>query len=201
MVWDQTQPTNTTKIRNLGIVIRPNWQAIESPSESGASFSLQPDSWILTDRTPLAFADNPSAATDGPSTSRGNGYTLFCKQDAAGNQELFGIDPSSVLSQFTSTDRTLAQTGYALLAPGFLLQWGRGIMAGGTSTLTVTFPKAFSATAWTVTSTPYNNPITGSTPREWGVNAITDVDFVANAFNGLVPGGGVNFGWMAIGPV
>lgn len=188
MVWDITQPTDTTKIRNLGIVIRPNWQAIQ---EADATF--KPYAMNFDNRTPLAVPNDPTAIADS--------YILYCKEDTAGNPELFGIDPSSVISQFTSTDRTLAQTGYALLAPGFLLQWGRGFMAGGTASLTVTFPKAFSATAWTVTSTPYNNPITGSSPREWGVQNISDVDFQAVAFNGVVPGGGVNFGWMAIGPV
>ena len=36
MVWNATKPSNTEKIRNLGVVIRPNWKAIEQASDSDA---------------------------------------------------------------------------------------------------------------------------------------------------------------------
>ena len=188
MAWDITQPTDNTKIRDLGVVIRPNWQAIQT-----ANSSITPDTMNLTNRSVAALPVDPKAIADA--------YVMYCKTDAAGNSELFGIDPNSVISQFTSTDYTLAQDGYAVIPPGILIQWGRDLMVGGTSTLAVSFGKAFSSTAWVVVSTPYDNPITGSTPREWGVNNITAAGFTANSFNGVVPGGGVNFGWFAIGPM
>lgn len=93
-----------------------------------------------------------------------------------------------------------AQNGYINLYGSILLQWGRGFIPGGSTDTTVTFPIAFSAAAYVVNDTPYNNPITGSTPREFGADTITATTFRAVAFNGLVPGGGCNFGWMAIGP-
>lgn len=187
MVWDISQPQDTTKIRNLGIVIRPNWQAIEA-----GDATFKPQALNFDNRTPLAIANNPTAIADS--------YITYCKDDSAGNPELFGIDSSSIISQFTSTDRLLAQTGYALIPPGFLLQWGRNFIPGGASTLTVTFPKAFSATAWVVDTTPYGSPITGSTPREWGAQSITAIDFLGTSWNGSIPAGGINFGWIAIGP-
>ena len=184
MVWDITQPTDTTKIRNLGIVIRPNWQAIQE-----ADSTFKPQALNLNNRTPLAVANDP--------TPIANAYIPYCKDDSAGNPELFGIDENGVISQFTSTDRTLAQTGYSLVAPGFLLQWGRDTMTGASST--ITFPKAFSATAWVVTNTPYSNTVTGSTPKPFGVTNITATTFDATALNSA-GAASVLFGWIAIGP-
>lgn len=194
MVWDPSQPEDTTKIRNLGIVIRPNWQAIEQ-----AEASFLPIAINLNNRNILPPNNDPTPIDDANNLRQP--YIIYSKEDGNGNPELYGRDPSGVISQFSQRGRNLDQTGYCLLPPGFLFQWGRGFMAGDTSAVTVTFPQAFSGTAWVVTSTPYNNPITGTTPREWGVNNITDTDFVANAFNGDTPQGGVNFGWMAVGPV
>lgn len=148
MVWDKTEPTNSTKLRNLGIVIRPNWLAIEE-----ADSSFQPDGLIMTDRTPLGVANDPTAAVSG-GTSRGNGYTLFCKQDASGDQQLYGIDPSSNIIQFTSGAPTLAATGRVFLPGGILMQWNTGPASSGG---TVTFPVAFSATPYYV-----NFTVTGS---------------------------------------
>lgn len=184
MVWDQTQPTDTTKIRNLGIVIRPNWQAIQEGDSTFKPYALNFDN-----RTPLGVANDPTAIADS--------YIMYCKDDGSGNAEMFGIDENSLISQFTSTDRTLAQTGYTLLPPGFLLQWGRDTMTGSSST--ITFPKAFSSTAWVVTNTPYSNTVTGSTPKPFGVTNITATTFDATALNSA-GAASVLFGWIAIGP-
>lgn len=148
MVWDKTEPTNSTKLRNLGIVIRPNWLAIEE-----ADSSFQPDAMILTDRTPLGVSNDPTAAVSG-GTSRGNGYTLYCKQDSSGDQQLYGIDPSSNIIQFTSGAPTLAATGRVFLPGGILMQWNTGPASSGG---TVTFPVAFSSTPYYV-----NFTVTGS---------------------------------------
>lgn len=190
MAWQITEPTDNTKIRDLGVVIRPNWAAIQT-----ASSSFTPDAFNLRDRTVAGLPVDPTAIADV--------YSLFCKTDAAGNSELFGIDDNSVVSQFTSTDRLLAQNGYAVIPPGILVQWGRGFMAGATFTVAVAFLKAFSSPAWIVVDTPYNTTLTGSTGRQFGVDesTITDIGFSAYNFNGAVPGGGVNFGWFAIGPL
>lgn len=88
MTFDVTQPTDTTKIRNLGVVIRPNWVAIEQ-----ADSSFQPYAINLTDRDAAALASNPTAI--------GTAYIPFCKQDSGGDPEFFGIDASSNVIQFS----------------------------------------------------------------------------------------------------
>lgn len=88
MAWDKTQPTNTTKIRNLGVVITPNWDAIET-----ADNTFQPQALNLTDRDAAGLASNPTAIS--------TAYIPFCKKDASGKPELFGIDFSSKVIQFS----------------------------------------------------------------------------------------------------
>jgi len=87
MAFDVTQPTNSTKIRNLGTVIRPNWLAIE---EAGPTFL--PHAINLTDRTAAGLAVNPTAVV---------GFVPYCKQDAQGNAEFYGIDAASNVIQLS----------------------------------------------------------------------------------------------------
>jgi hypothetical protein len=88
MAWDRTQPENTTKLRNVGTVIRPNWEAIEL-----AESTFQPQAINFTDRTVAGVAVNPTAITDA--------FINYCKTDSAGNSELFGIDDSSNVIQYS----------------------------------------------------------------------------------------------------
>lgn len=92
MAFDKTQPTDTTKIRNLGVVIRPNWVAIEE-----ADSTFQPYAINLTDRDAAALASNPTAIA--------TAYIPYCKQDGSGNPEYFGIDASSNVIQFSEAGR------------------------------------------------------------------------------------------------
>ena len=92
MAWDTLQPANTTKIRNLGVVIRPNWAAIQT-----ADSTFTPDALNFRDRTAAGLAVNP--------TDIATAYIAFCKQDAAGNPELFGISSTSDVIQFTKAGR------------------------------------------------------------------------------------------------
>jgi hypothetical protein len=188
MAWDTTKPTDTNKLRTLGSVIRPNWTAIEE-----ADSTFKPQATNYANRTPLGVSNDPTAISEA--------YITYCKDDGSGNPELFGIDQDSVISQLSFTDRSLAQSGYVYLSPGLLMQWGRGTMSAGTQTKAVTFPKTFSSTAWSLTTTPYNSPITGSSPRQWGASDITASGFNARSWNGQVPSGGVAFGWFAVGPM
>lgn len=92
MAWDILQPTNTTKIRNLGVVIRPNWAAIQQ-----ADSTFLPNAINFKNRTPSVVPINPAAIA--------TSYITFCKEDGAGNPELFGISPSSQIIQFTKAGR------------------------------------------------------------------------------------------------
>lgn len=92
MAWDITQPTNTTKIRNLGIVIRPNWQAIE---EGDSTF--KPQAFNLTDRTVAGLPVNPTAIADA--------IVVYCKESTAGNSEFYVIDENSNVIQLSESGR------------------------------------------------------------------------------------------------
>lgn len=187
MVFDTTQPTDTTKVRNLGIVIRPNWQAIETGDST-----FKPQALNLDNRTPIAPANNPTAIADT--------YILYCKDDVGGNPELFGIDETSVVSQFTSADFTLAQNGHGVIPPGFLINWGRATIPSGSSTVAVTFTRNFNAAPWIIHVTPYVNPVTGggANAREIGADTFTTTGFNARLFNGNTTQNTL-VGWLAIG--
>jgi hypothetical protein len=92
MAWDITQPTDTTKIRNLGVVIRPNWEALQT---AGATCRL--DALNFKDRTSGGLPVNPTAINDT--------YITFCKEASVGVTELYGIDEASNVVQFTNAGR------------------------------------------------------------------------------------------------
>jgi hypothetical protein len=81
VAFDKTQPTDTTKIRNLGVVIRPNWVAIEQGDDT-----FRPLAENLQNRTPSALPPDPTLLAD---TSK-----LYCKEDGSGVAELFNMDAS-----------------------------------------------------------------------------------------------------------
>jgi len=81
MAYDSTQPTDTTKIRNLGVVIRPNWVAIET-----GDATFQPQALNLISRPSVPVATDPTVIADT--------YTMYCKEDANGNVLPYGIGPT-----------------------------------------------------------------------------------------------------------
>ena len=92
MSYDKTQPTDTTKIRNLGTVIRPNWVAIEEGDSSFKPYALN-----LQDRTPLAESNDP--------TNISGSSIVYVKQDGAGNPELYAEDEDANIIQLTEAGR------------------------------------------------------------------------------------------------
>lgn len=140
MTFDKTQPTDTTKIRNLGTVIRPNWVAIEE-----AASSFKPRALNLDNRTVLGVPVNPTAIA--------NSMILFSKSDASGKTQLYTIDPDSHVTQISVAVAPLSSgNGYTWLPGGMLLQWGTVIAPPGDSG-NFYFPVAFSGT-------PYSIPLT-----------------------------------------
>ncbi len=93
MAWDKSLPSNSEKIRNLGIVIRPNWEAIEEGDDVGTSSMLQQRSVQLDNRTGLA-------ANNDPQTNTGTHY-LYSKDDGGGTQEAFMKDSAGNVVQLT----------------------------------------------------------------------------------------------------
>ena len=92
MAFDKAEPQDTTKIRNLGVVIRPNWVAIEQ-----ADSTFRPIALNLQDRTPLVASNDP-ASIAGTSI-------IYVKQDGAANPELYSEDGSANKIQMTEDGR------------------------------------------------------------------------------------------------
>jgi len=124
MSFDVTQPTDTTKIRNLGTVIRPNWAAIEQ-----ADSSFEPYAINYLDRTAAAIVPVTPA-------NIATSYIQFCKQDVSGNTEMFVEDVSGNVTQMTQGTPTNSQNGSTFL-PGvaatgcILFAWNRQSVANG----------------------------------------------------------------------
>jgi len=130
--WDITQPTNTTKLRNLGVVIRPNWQAIET-----ADSTFIPEALNLTDRTAAGLANDPTAISDA--------MIVYSKQDGSGNPQLYSIDPSSTVTKLTGGSSTQSANGKLLLPNGMTLIWGS--LSVTSSWVTYAFPGAYTFAA------------------------------------------------------
>lgn len=92
MAFDKTQPTDTTKIRNLGTVIRPNWDAIET-----ADSTFKPYAINLQNRTPLGVSNDPATIADSS--------IIYVKDDGAGNPELYSKDGSGNIIQMSEGGR------------------------------------------------------------------------------------------------
>lgn len=149
MAWDATQPADNTKIRNGASQTRPNFIAIGTGDPT-----FKPESINFDNRTPLGSNNDPSALSDS--------YRVYCKEDANSNAELFGIDDAGNISQLTSRRASVASTGYSMIAPGLMMQWGAESISGATGTATVTFPVAFSSTVFNAQATFGTNVTTGT---------------------------------------
>lgn len=175
MTFDKTQPTDTTKLRNLGIVIRPNWEAIQS-----ADLSFIPEALNLANRTPLAADNDPTANDDT--------FILYSKDDGAGNQQIYSRSPSpsSNIIQLTAGAPTATDDGTSYLPGGIIIKWGAdsATPAGNPVSFPINFPNA----CWEVIITP-----TGSTGRAASIDNKLVGGFTAYATNS------VSIGYIAIG--
>ena len=78
MAFDKTKPANTTKLRNVGEVIRPNGNAIDT-----ADATFKPHAINLIDRTAEGLAVDPTDISDAT--------ILYSKQDGAGDAQAYSI--------------------------------------------------------------------------------------------------------------
>jgi hypothetical protein len=116
MGYDITQPTDSTKLRRAPAVIRPNWQAIQ---EGDSTFI--PKAINFNNRTVSGPTNDPTAIT--------NAFVMYSKEDALGNAELFGINESSQILQFTKGIPTFGLIdhlldGQSFIPGGLILKWG-----------------------------------------------------------------------------
>jgi hypothetical protein len=165
MVWDKAEPQNTTKLRNLGIVIRPNWDAIE---DGDATF--KPVALNLNNRTPLAVPNDPTAIAET--------VILYTKDDASGNPQLNAIDQSSTITKLTGGSSTQSTNGKLLLPNGLTLIWGNVSITS--SWVTYAFSGAFTFATAGFSITGNGN---GSTSAI-GFQNLTTTGFDAKASSG-----------------
>lgn len=183
MSWDNMQPTNTTKIRNLGVVIRPNWAAIEQ-----ADPSFQPWATNLKDRTEADLSANPPALD--------TAYTLFCKQDSEGNPELFGINSESDVTQFTRGAALNAPNGSSFLPGGLIFKWGIFAMGEGITNIDVTYPGgSFPHSFYSVVI----SSTTSNSGNEAGLDLSHSNLAAFRVFRGSSPASNQSYYYMAIG--
>lgn len=181
MVYDSTQPTNTTKIRNLGVVIRPNWIAIEDGDPT-----FKPKSINYNNRTPLGVPNDPAAVA--------NAYVMYCKQDSAGSPQMFGIDQNSRISQLTAAiTPQKAPFGFTWLPGGLMIQWGQTAAIASNADDNVLFGSWFAANAYSVQITGRHN---GGALVTGNVHTLTQAGFKLRNTSSVAR----DFYWIAIGP-
>lgn len=172
MAFDPSLPADSTKLRLAPGVIQDNWVAIQD-----GETSFKPKAINLNNRTVSGPTDDPTAIADT--------FILYCKNDAAGNAELYGINDNSNIIQMTKGAPTVAATGITFLAGGLLLAWGQS-STGTTVTITgMTTIYQVVATVRDTSGTP--------TDRNIAINSISGNQFTIYSSSS----GQVN--WMAIG--
>lgn len=204
MVWDQTKPRNTEKIRDLGNVIRPNWKAIEENDTAVKATSL--NQWVihLIDRSTIGGANTPARVDDVG--------MIYCKNDGAENELFFqdSQDPANEiqLSQDGSmgslstsvkmddfsfdTDLTYNEnniiTAYAITsaAGAPIGGYNLNVVSGSAGIYTYTFADAatMDGTNYVVTGNAIAQGSGGSTTvQNVSIHTKTDLDFIVNTVN------------------
>jgi hypothetical protein len=163
MVWNKALPSNTTKLRNIGEDIRPNWEAIE---DGAATF--MPKSINLAD---LVGADAATVAA---------AVALYAKQDDANKPQVFAIDPDAVITQltgnFSSAVNGAGWTHYTYVIPGgsgIIIKFGQCDSSNGAGS-TLTFATKFPNACLGAIVTPTN-----STATKVSTDSFLDVSFKA----------------------
>jgi len=184
MAFDPSLPANSTKLRLAPGEIQANWEAIEE-----AQSSFKPYAINLNNRTPLGVSNDPTAIADA--------YLMYCKDDAAGNPELFGINESSQVTQLTRGIPTFGKPGQIYLPGGMLIQWNTESKASGSA---VTFSTAFIEPAYYV-----NFVVGGSPPNnrvyQRVVGTPTASQFTPSILDSSGNGITATINWIAIGRV
>ncbi len=134
MPFNQANPSDSEKIRRLGIVIRPNWKAIEEGSENDAN----PNKLKYWAINLYSRDDIPSApGNDAPQVD--DGIAWYAKTDAdSGLPEIFIRHEDSTVTQMSKYPANIApigrtSNGETFLAGGLLLKYADlGSVTSGT---------------------------------------------------------------------
>lgn len=176
MAYLVTEPTDNTKLRNLGVVIRPNWVAIE---DGDATFL--PKAINFNNRTVSGPTNDPTAIT--------NAFVMYSKEDSAGNAELFGINENSDIIQFTKGLPTFATPGEIFLTGGIILKWGTVSISSTSANLT--YATAFPNNTLAVLLTQFENSFTTNPPIAFS--------YTATKFTHIKEGGTRLYTYLALG--
>lgn len=179
MAFDTTQPTDTTKLRLVGNVIRPNWVAIEDGEST-----FKPKAINLNNRTVSGPSNDPTAIADT--------FILYSKEDGGGNPELYGINENSDVIQFSLGVPSGTTTGISFLpgptAGAFKIAWGN-------ITITTSPSSTIAPTGFT-TVYQYYMTVVGNTADTFATEGVA-----ANSFR-IIRGSGTSatiIRWLAIG--
>lgn len=162
MAWDPTQPEDTTKLRNLGVVIRPNWAAIQTGDST-----FKPQALNFANRTVAGVPVDPTAIADT--------YITYAKTDAAGNTEMFAIDENSNVIQMTKGVPIVDTYSSTFLPGGLIMKCA--ITSAIVSGSTVTFQTAggvldpFPNNCFAVVVTPLGTTHRSTSVATVGVNS------------------------------
>lgn len=174
MAWDNTQPTDNTKLRLAPALIRANWDALE------------------TGGVPFDYLQLQEQATEYPGVHPANTGFLYAKQSGTTTEAFFENDAGTIKQLTGLQVASQAITGgtcYGITTPwGVKINWGSGQCAGGLAT--VTFAVAFADTNYGFTATR-------------GINAqdTTNINYYneqATSIN-VRSDGTINFKFVAIG--
>jgi len=173
MAWDKSKPTNTSKLRNLGEEIRPNWAAIESADDTFKPEGLNLDKNAI-DRT---------AITDT--------MILYNKDN-----KLYSIDPSSIVTQLTGAYTASATNGSTTVQGGIIVKWGT--CNGDGTGIVKTFATAFPNNCWSVLLTGHTSADNRNICR---VTAKSTANFTFKTYRGDLgtAGGAEGAYYVAIG--
>ena len=172
MAWNPALPSNTEKIRQLGIVIRPNWVAIED-----AEADFRPHATNFIDRTAAALPIPPPLIAQT--------LIAYCAQSGA-LQKMFTHDSSGNILQLLGCTFTDHGGGdYTLFTNiDLILKFGRGTasLGGDMNTYPVKFPVATNGVVVTPTT---------ATSFPTSVLGFNDTDFTA--YVNVAPSVAINY--------
>lgn len=169
MAFDSTQPTDTTKIRNLSNVITPNWVA-------------EVDGDLSYKQQFVNISNRGNVPANAAST-----YRFYSKDPGTGTSELYGINSSGDTYQMSVGAPTIATTGSSFLPGGIIIKWGS---EGSTANnAVILFSPAFPNNCFNVQVTAN----TGSAPAEAGINGFNASQFIFKTTTAQP------FTWVAIG--
>ena len=130
-------------------------------------------------------------------TTDGNSVALFCKSNGTANSlHLKPLNNGTAIDIGSYT--TSGSSGYFYLPSGILMQWGQGTFNAGAQGASVTFPKEFPSTCFTVTAVL--NAVPGGDVRDgiFGTSTLTTTtaNFIrSSTFKGTL----ASFRYLAIG--